>query len=71
MDLYGLFLLDRKLREHAFRYLVNVETMVKTACAYRFGEAHRSPNACLDPGSYVPRNEYIMGERNNERPDRI
>lgn len=57
-DIYKLFVFDRSLRELTFRYLIRVEALVKTACAYCFSESHRGVDDYLKPDSYATESEY-------------
>lgn len=56
-DIHGLFTFDRNLRELTFHYLIRVEALVKTACAYCFSEKHRAHDAYLQLGSYATESE--------------
>ena len=57
-DIHGLFTFDRNLRELTFHYLIRVEALVKTACAYCFSEKHGAHDAYLQLGSYATETEY-------------
>ena len=57
-DMYGLFLFDRNLREVTFHYLIRVEALVRTACAYCFSELHRNADDYLRASSYATEEEY-------------
>ena len=60
-DLYALFLFDRDLRQRTFRYLLKVETLMRTLCAYRFSEQHQERNAYLRVANYATADEYLLG----------
>lgn len=57
-DIHGLFLFDRNLREMTFHYLIRVEALVRTACAYCFSERHREMDDYLKATNYASENEY-------------
>lgn len=57
-DLYSLFTFDRELRSISFKYLILAEAKTKTAIAYSFSEAHRSPNDYLLQENYCSAEEY-------------
>lgn len=57
-DIHGLFTFDRNLRELTFHYLIRVEALVKTACAYCFSEKHRAHDDYLKLESYATEKEY-------------
>lgn len=63
LDIYALFLFDRKLREITFRYLIKIEVLVRTVCAYTFSERHNEPNAYLNRSNFTPEDSYILGKR--------
>ena len=58
-DIYGLFLFDRGLRELTFHYLIRIEALVRTACAYCFSDAHRGPEDYLKESSFATEGEYL------------
>lgn len=57
-DLYSLFRFDRDLREMTFRYLLRVEALLRTICAYTFAEAHQGTEDYLDQNSFATESEY-------------
>lgn len=57
-DIHGLFIFDRNLRELTFHYLIRVEALVKTACAYCFSEKHGAHDDYLQLSSYATEAEY-------------
>lgn len=57
-DLYSLFRFDRDLREMTFHYLLRVEALVRTTCAYTFAEVHTGINDYLDQGAFATEDEY-------------
>lgn len=57
-DLYSLFRFDRDLREMTFHYLLRVEAIVRTTCAYTFAEAHGGMNDYLDQSAFATEEEY-------------
>ena len=57
-DLYSLFRFDRDLREMTFHYLLRVEALVRTTCAYTFAEAHRGMNDYLNQSAFATEAEY-------------
>ena len=63
-DLYGLFSYDRSLRAATFRYLMTVETLMRSLMSYSFCEVHRATEAYLKPTCYTPKAHYLRGERN-------
>ena len=62
-DLYGLFSYDRSLRAATFRYLMMVETLMRSLMSYSFCEVHRATEAYLKPTCYTPKAHYLRGER--------
>lgn len=57
-DMHSLFLFDRDLREVTFHYIVKIESLVKTTCAYTFSESHRQPDDYLKQSSFATADEY-------------
>lgn len=59
MQLYSLFIFDRKLRAALFPYFNKAESTLKTICAYRFGESHPDDSeAYLKAASYRAEDSY-------------
>lgn len=58
-DLCALYTFDRELRSLTFMYLILAEAKVKTAVAYTFSEAHRSPNDYLLQSSFCSEQEFV------------
>lgn len=64
-DIHALFLFDRSLRKLTFHYLIRVEALVKTACAYTFSEKHPEPEDYLKQENFATEEEYAeFGLRN-------
>ena len=61
-DLYGLFRFDRNLRAAVFRYLMMVETLMRSLMSYSFCEVHRATEAYLRSTCYTPKAQYLRGE---------
>lgn len=59
-DIYRLFVFDRELRELTFHYLIRIEALIRTACAYCFSDQHRQPDDYLRPTSYATEHEYKL-----------
>lgn len=67
-DVYRLFTFDRDLRMTMTRYFAQAEATLKTVCAYRFSEAHRSEREpYLNPRNY--RNDGVYPCRVGELID--
>lgn len=58
-DLYGLFSYDRSLRAATFRYLMTVETLMRSLMSYSFCEVHRATEAYLKASCYTPKAHYL------------
>lgn len=65
-DLCALYTFDRELRSLTFRYLILAEAKVKTAVAYTFSEAHRSPNDYLLQSSFCSEQEFAPSSDGTE-----
>lgn len=64
-DIYALFLFDRDLRETTFHYLLRVEALVRTVCAYTFAEHHEDHDDYFLQSSFATEGEYLsFGLRN-------
>lgn len=57
-DIYNLFCFDRDLREVTFKYLMQVEAVVRTVCSYTFAESHPEPSAYLIQGNFCTEAEF-------------
>ena len=65
-ELYGLFRFDRNLRSATFRYLMMVETLMRSLMSYSFCEVHKATEAYLKPTCYTPEAHYLRGEKRYE-----
>ena len=65
-DLYGMFSFDRNLRAATFRYLMMVETLMRSLMSYSFCEVHRPCEAYLKPTCYTPKAHYLRGAEHYE-----
>lgn len=57
--LYGLFKLDRELRQITFSYLIQAEAALKTATVYAFCEKHRGCSDYLDRTSFCSAKDML------------
>lgn len=57
-DIYALFTFDRELREVTFKYLMQVEAVVRTVCSYTFAEAHQEPAGYLIQSNFCTESEF-------------
>ncbi len=57
-DLYSLFRFDMRLREITFKYVLRIESLIKTVATYTFAERHRDGNSYLEPSNYGSQREY-------------
>lgn len=65
-DVYALFNFDRSLRAACFRYLMMIETLMRSLMSYSFCEVHRPTEAYLRPTCYTPKAHYLRGEASYE-----
>ena len=65
-DVYALFDFDRSLRAACFRYLMMIETLMRSLMSYSFCEVHRATEAYLKPTCYTPAAHYLRGQESYE-----
>ena len=65
-DIYGLFSFDRDLRAATFRYLMAIETLMRSLMSYSFCEVHRPSEAYLKATCYTPKAHYLRGAESYE-----
>lgn len=61
-DIYALFCFDRDLRALAFRFLMCVESLMRSTMSYSFSEVHKDTEAYLRSGCYTEASRYLRGE---------
>lgn len=66
-DIYALFRFDRDLRAIAFRFLMVVETTLRSLISYSFCAAHPGTEDYLDPACFTRENGYLRTGRGFER----
>ena len=65
-DIYGLFRFDRDLRAITFRFLMVVESTLRSLISYSFCTAHPGTEDYLKPECYTRENGYLREERDFE-----
>lgn len=66
-DIHTLFRFDRDLRAITFRFLMIVETVMRSLMSYCFCTVHRGTEDYLDPANYTGASGYLLGEQEHKR----